>query len=98
MTGPAPRFDGPGKALILVAALGALAVCGCAGPEERAGTSGAAAAAAGSAAASSPTATGAGPGTLNPTDLAWIQLQLAMDAQALHILELAPGSGAAPPR
>jgi uncharacterized protein (DUF305 family) len=96
MTGPAVRLGGPGTALVLAAALSALAVCGCAGPEVRAGTSGAAAAAADSPAASSPTATGTGTETLNPTDLAWIQLQLAMDEQALHILKLAPGSGGRP--
>ncbi|MER7792635.1 DUF305 domain-containing protein [Streptomyces sp. NPDC097640] len=86
MTGPAARLGRPGTALVLAATLSALAVSGCAGPEARAGTSGAAAA----------TATGTGPETLNPTDLAWLQLQLAMDEQALHILELAPGSGADP--
>ncbi|MFD8863547.1 DUF305 domain-containing protein [Streptomyces sp. NPDC059590] len=86
MTGPAVRLGRPGTALVLAATLSALAVSGCAGPEERAGASAAAAA----------TATGTGPETLNPTDLAWLQLQLAMDEQALHILELAPGSGADP--
>ncbi|MEU5025099.1 DUF305 domain-containing protein [Streptomyces milbemycinicus] len=96
MTGPAMRLGRPGTALVLVlaATLSALAVCGCAGSEVRTGTSGAAATAADSPTASSRTA--AGPGTLNPTDLAWLQLQLAMDEQALRILELAPGSGAAP--
>ncbi|MGW6793899.1 DUF305 domain-containing protein [Streptomyces chartreusis] len=81
---------GPKKALV-AALLCALTVSGCAGATQPSGPTAARTAATGSSGTgSSPEAISASRGSLTATDIGWIQLMIAMDDQARHILQLAP--------
>ncbi|MEV5431982.1 DUF305 domain-containing protein [Streptomyces sp. NPDC052701] len=86
----------PKKALLAAALLCALAVPGCAGPPRPADPAARTAATSGAhtpahGAGESRRSTTASNGRLNATDIGWIQLMIAMDDQARHILRLAPG-------
>ncbi|WP_346181925.1 DUF305 domain-containing protein [Streptomyces osmaniensis] len=81
---------GPKKAL-LAALLCALTVTGCAGATQPSGPAAAPTASIGShGTESSPEPASVLPGGLTATDIGWIQLMIAMDDQARHILLLAP--------
>jgi uncharacterized protein (DUF305 family) len=82
------RAGGAHLVATLVCAL--LTVSGCAGAQQSAGTPAPATSAAPVSSA------GASTGTFNSTDVAWIQLLIAMDDQAGTILQLAPQRGADP--
>ncbi|WP_405922712.1 DUF305 domain-containing protein [Streptomyces sp. NBC_00035] len=96
MAEPSAQPGRGGRAQLVTTLLCALLiVSGCADPQPRAGTS-----AEPSLTNSSPThpagtAVG-GTGTFSTTDIAWIQLLIAMDDQTEDVLELAPRGGGEP--
>jgi uncharacterized protein (DUF305 family) len=93
MATAASRVGRAGGAYLVPTLLCALlSVAGCAGAQQSAGTPAPATSAAGSPAAVSGSADGT-TGTFNSTDVAWIQLLIAMDDQAGAILRLAPQRG-----
>ncbi|MFD4573552.1 DUF305 domain-containing protein [Streptomyces sp. NPDC058417] len=80
------------SALVVAATLCALAVSGCSASPQDTGR-----AAAPPASAPAGSAGGAGAavqGGLDTTAIGWLQLMIAMDDQARHLLELAPAQGA----
>ncbi|MCX5563102.1 DUF305 domain-containing protein [Streptomyces sp. NBC_00038] len=96
MAEPSAQPGRGGRAQLVTTLLCALLiVSGCAGPQQRAGTS------------AEPTITNSSPmdasgaavgdtGTFSTTDIAWIQLLIAMDDQTQYVLELAPRGGGEP--
>ncbi|MFD5074899.1 DUF305 domain-containing protein [Streptomyces sp. NPDC058371] len=93
MATAAARVGRAGGAPLVAALLCVLStVSGCAGAQQSAGPPAPATSAAGSPAAVSGSA-GRSTGTFNSTDVAWIQLLIAMDDQAGTVLQLAPQRG-----
>lgn len=96
MAKPEPPTGRGGRAQLVVTLLCALLIMsGCAGSQQRAGTPAGAAVNNSSPVDTSGAAAGA-TGTFSTTDIAWIQLLIAMDDQTRDILELAPLHGGEP--
>ncbi|MFI6335481.1 DUF305 domain-containing protein [Streptomyces sp. NPDC050535] len=96
MAEPEPRSGRRSRARLVVSVLCALLILsGCAGPQHGAGTPAEA-----TVTISSPTdvsgAAAGDAGTFSTTDIAWLQLMIAMDDQTRHILQLAPRHGGEP--
>ncbi|MFJ2828261.1 DUF305 domain-containing protein [Streptomyces sp. NPDC087263] len=92
MAKPAPPTDRGGRAQLVVTLLCVLLIMsGCAGSQQRAGTSSGA-----TVTNSSPAGVSGATSTFSTTDIAWLQLLIAMDDQTRSILELVPHHGGEP--
>ena len=91
----APRGRGGRTQLVMTLLCAVLIVSGCAGSQQRTGTSPDAAVTNGSPAAV-PGPTASNTSTFSTTDIAWLQLLIAMDDQTADILALVPGHGGGP--
>ncbi|MEU9473969.1 DUF305 domain-containing protein [Streptomyces avermitilis] len=93
MAKPGPPTHRGGRVQLVVTLLCALLIMsGCAGSQQRAGTPGGATVTGSSSAGATGGAAGT-TGTFSTTDIAWLQLLIAMDDQTRSILELAPRHG-----
>ncbi|MEV7341925.1 DUF305 domain-containing protein [Streptomyces sp. NPDC093544] len=96
MAKPEPPRGRGGRAQLVVTLLCVLLiVSGCAGSQQGAGTSAGATVTNSSPADTSGAAAGA-TGTFSTTDIAWLQLLIAMDDQTRSVLELVPRHGDEP--
>ncbi|MFD3925573.1 DUF305 domain-containing protein [Streptomyces sp. NPDC058614] len=96
MAEPSAQAGRGGRAQLVATLLCALLiVSGCAGSQQRAGTPAEPTLTNSSPTSASGTAVG-GTGTFSTTDIAWIQLLIAMDDQTQYVLELAPRHGGEP--